>query len=1120
MTTSPPSERSAPRPTLVDTVRRLLLGPFEEAEVLRASPTDTYLTGILWPKDSLIGEMEDDAGQLEREVETKETADRGVPGYRSVRPCSIGITCAVDPAARVRITLEGTARYVARTEATAADREKSTDTKGAGAAERPGVANGPSADAASAEPAGQPEHDSVEWVRQPLDLALVIEPGELRELWRTSEFVRADGRTVVTDRDLEVHIRRRSAGGQFALTVTLINCAPEQEGRERPAACLFQACIRVEATLPDGAGGIRPRRSVMHVDDEDARSNALLYRNAHEYAIGHGVSAEWMQPVDGAVSAVCTSWLPTASVEATSSDGHSMLRAFAKRDPSPLAAAWLGTESGRSEVVTALDELVQTYRLWITTTLPDTPADIEKELLEAARQNRKRCLEAADRMARGVSVLRSSGIAWQAFALANRAMDMQAQFTAKGDRAKPLIWRPFQVAFMLLVIPSLVEPGDETRNCMDLLWFPTGGGKTEAYLALTAFQIFLERLRQPQRRSAGGVDVLMRYTLRLLTIQQFQRAAALITACELLRSADTARLGDARISLGLYVGGDSTPNRTADAIERLKEERQGQKPTSTPRQLLVCPACGTALGPYDYRWPRDESTIEICCPSKQCVTKGTSLPVTTTDEIIYAMPPSLLIGTVDKFAQLPRQERLRTLFGLDGALRPGLIIQDELHLISGPLGSMTGLYEAAIDLLCTDSRGARPKIIGSTATIGRAATQVQALFDRSVLQFPPPGFDAADSFFAVRDPKGNDRLYLGVATAGRSPKFALQAVIAALLQAVQGLQESGRFDDQALDAYWTCVAYFNSLRELGGAHVLMLDDVPRQMKFLARRLGSRPRNISEPPLELSSRVPSRDIPKFLRDLEQPLGAGDIFVQPVNAVLASNMISVGVDVPRLGLMVVNGQPKSTAEYIQASSRVGRSSPGLVVTLYNFGRPRDLSHFEHFVSYHAALYRGVEATSVTPWAPRARDKALHATFASLVRHLLPGMSGDKDALRFDGSAPAVRAIVAGLADRAARGSRGLEGAQTRRDLEEIVQAWSARVIDSQASAKPLLYWEKRAPFGKSSPHLMKAAEDARRASAAAWPTPNSMRDVEPSTAFVFRDIGARRRERDGDTPEQTA
>lgn len=651
---------------------------------------------------------------------------------------------------------------------------------------------------------------------------------------------------------------------------------------------------------------------------------------------------------------------------------------------------------------------------------------------------------------------------------------------------------------------------------MDLLWFPTGGGKTEAYLAITAFQIFLRRLNDSRRRNEGGVDVIMRYTLRLLTVQQFQRAASLITACDMLRQKDSKTLGTARISVGLYVGGDATPNRMEAARSTLKEEYAGETPKSTPRQLLRCPVCGAELQSQAYKADPVVSRIDITCSAKGCETAGIPLPVLTVDDTLYAAPPSLLIGTIDKFAQLPRRTDMRGLFGLDGGLRPGLIIQDELHLISGPLGSMTGLYETAIDILCTDS-GFRPKIIGSTATIGQAARQVRALFDRSVLQFPPPGFDAGDSFFAVRDDTGPDRLYVGLSNAGRSPKFALQAAVAAILQSAQAMRLRGDVAPKDIDPYWTCVAYFNSLRELGGAYVLMQDDVPRQMQFLASRMGNAMRSLEMPPVELSSRMSSRELPKILQGLEASLPDDDdpYADPPKDSVLASNMISVGVDVPRLGLMVVNGQPKSTAEYIQASSRVGRGMPGLVFTLYNASRPRDLSHFEHFRGYHGALYRRVEATSVTPWAPRARDKALHAVIGAAVRHAIPGLVGDDDAALFDPANPEVVRLVHTIIQRIDRGSCGVETSDAAIQLREIVDQWAGWSAEARAAGTKLKYWEKKAPFGKTAPHLMYAAEEGKARGLRGWPTPNTMRDVEPSTAFVLKKITKKQENENGDS-----
>jgi ATP-dependent helicase YprA (DUF1998 family) len=473
----------------------------------------------------------------------------------------------------------------------------------------------------------------------------------------------------------------------------------------------------------------------------------------------------------------------------------------------------------------------------------------------------------------------------------------------------------------------------------------------------------------------------------------------------------------------------------------------------------------------------------------------------TVDQSIYAAPPSLLIATIDKFAQVPRREDIRSLFGFDDRLPPGLVIQDELHLISGPLGSMAGLYEASVDMLCTRN-GLRPKVIGSTATIGRAEQQVRALFDRSVLQFPPPAIDASDSFFAVRDTDGPDRLYVGVMTAGRSAKFALQAILAALLESAKKLATLAP-DVMTSDPYWTVVAYFNSLRELGAAHVLAQDDVPRQMAFLCRRLGdAKSRLLSRPPAELSSRISSREIPDVLRSLSAQRDALPEEEQPEDIVLASNMISVGVDVSRLGLMVVNGQPKTTSEYIQATSRVGRGLPGLVVTLYNFSRPRDLSHFEHFKMYHSALYKAVEATSVTPWAPRARDKALPAVLVGTARHLIDRLSEDDGASRLRSDDPTMNEIVSAFVSRARAASNGREDQETATEITEIVKQWEQRAADARSSGKKLLYWERKSEFGNTSEHLLRSAEEGSRPGSRAWAAPGSLREVEPSTAFVLK------------------
>lgn len=1042
---------------------REILGPGTPDEILDARPSDTYLTGILWPRGSNPDASQDE-GNTDVASEEADAIDGGVPGYRAIRPCSFGMTFETDIDAVLEISLGTTAKYrAADVKTLTVDQRKNGDT--------------------------------LRWQRLPLNYRISVPAEGKTNHWRTSKFIGPDGK-ISTDADVVLDIHRRVSANGAVITITLINFATETSVELRDSTLLFQAELRATTSTP----AIRPREAYPFADDDDQLTNLLLYRDSREFAAGHGIATEWSAPENARVREVRTSWIPRASVKSTSAAGHESMRSLLMRDPSPFAAAILGDFTRRSVTCKELDEFCQVYKEWITG-LTTRKSIFSGRMAEAAERNEARCLATLKRMHQGVHVLSTNDTAWRAFAFANEAMDLQARFAARGRRAGPLVWRPFQLAFLLLVLPGLVEPTDP-KNCretMDLLWFPTGGGKTESYLALTAFAIFHRRLVNAPHRQAGGLDVLMRYTLRLLTIQQFQRAAALICACEMIRYRHPDQIGNAEISLGLYVGGEATPNRISDATEALQDEASGGRPRSTPRQLITCPVCSETLTVGAYEIDENDVRMQIRCPNSACQTGRLPMPILTVDEAIHARPPSLLIATADKFAQLPRNANMNRLFGTTGR-RPQLIVQDELHLISGPLGSMAGLYEAATDLLCTDN-GVRPKIIGSTATIGRAAHQVRALFDRDVLQFPPPGFEVSDAFFAVRDDESDDRVYRGLASAGRSPKFALQAMLAALLQAVHILREQ-HVPDATLDAYWTCVAYFNSLRELGGAHVLMLDDVRRQVAVLATRSHTRPRPLEEPPMELSSRVPSREIPELLQSLGSVLDVSNPYaLRPPDAVLASNMISVGVDVPRLGLMAVAGQPKSTAEYIQATSRVGRGLPGLVITLYNFGRPRDLSHFEHFSGYHEAIYRSVEATSVTPWAPRARDKALHAVFAACVRQLVAGMLDEDAAARFSAADEAVRMIVAYLIQRAKNATAGATDAALQDELDEIEQDWERRAAAARAGNRRFRYWEKPAPFGNTLPHLLYSAESPR-AAGGAWPAPNSLREVEPPTAFVLR------------------
>jgi hypothetical protein len=689
-------------------------------------------------------------------------------------------------------------------------------------------------------------------------------------------------------------------------------------------------------------------------------------------------------------------------------------------------------------------------------------------------------------MAEGIAAINNDLKVRTAFQLAQSAMAMQFGWARGGAR---LTWRPFQLAFQLLVLSSLADRSHQDRETMDLLWFPTGGGKTEAYLALTAFTIMLRRLRETAAGEGAGVATLMRYTLRLLTVQQFQRAAAMICACEFIRrrAAGKLPLGTEPIGIGLWVGAAATPLTLEEAVRLPPGAR------STPKQLLNCPCCGSKL-----RWEITPRACTVECtaqaPSCELASSGSQLPVWTIGEEVYRHTPSLLIGTVDKFAQIVRNPDTRVLFGLGtNHASPDLIIQDELHLISGPLGSMAGLYEVAIDELCR-SGGVRPKIIGSTATIRRAEEQIRALFDRGTYQFPSPGIDASNSGFAVTDPSAPGRLHVGITTAGRSATYMLQALAATLLQSAS--QVGGSPEER--DYYWTLVGYFNSLRELGRALVLMQDDVPISIQQFAARRNETPRRI-EAPAELTSRVESHEIRDMLDRLNKP----STDPSAVDMLVASNMISVGMDIPRLGLMIVNAQPKTLSEYIQATSRVGRGQvPGLVITMYNSMRARDRSHFESFETWHRSLYRDIEATSVTPFASRAQDKALHAVLVALVRHLVPGMEA-RPVLNDLRRADAER-LAAVIETRVARVDPA-ELTAVSQKLKHLLDQWAAR-HDLQT------YWDdynRRISLLMSAEQFAAKADvdpdlDTEGAQRALWPTPNSLREVEPGAPFILRNV----------------
>jgi len=1079
-----------------------------------------------------------------------------------------------------------------------------------------------------------------------------------------------------TDKGISLHLRtRRLSGGAYRVSIYLVNVTeiPDDVKANTPDY-IFQPQIRVHCCsgttlVPVQTNSSGQATTPGSMAEEDESLN-LLYQKRTAYARGHLCGATWREidperpysslPTPSATpfvwtdaslvstdeqqkfspADVRTEFVPCYPIETPEMGWPLKYGASPVLDPETLAETWQP-----EKVHTNLQPLVDGYQAWITgqqeliSTLTLTQQPI-------AQQQLQQCQRVSDRLQHAVEILSSDEDARLAFCFANKAMALQSRWARRGQS---LHWRPFQLAFILLNIPPLVDPLHPDRRICDLLWFPTGGGKTEAYLGLAAFILALRRrcgANQKKGHNIGaGVGVFSRYTLRLLTIQQFRRALGMITACEYLRVANLDQpdgltgwrpkdfpkqekfiWGGLRFSAGLWVGGNVTPNNLLSAgpmpspnggfvwfvgaldslrgvtsfgydgpdkkLQKLCQQTNRREVSGEAAQILNCPCCqsilavpdeglqtgqhtmhfvmkgGRATSPpinmllpaglpitidsinyYHHNEPEyhtlsitftvspdrvisakqiDEwwyETIvpalgknatlvsarpsrpgyfilsfstsqktfvdydfDLYCPNPTCelnqhvwaeavplstenegydpsksgpvlklftniegiaglpfidqlhwqpvlsafkktdkstVSSRIPIPACTVDDQVYHRCPSLVIATVDKFARLAFEPKAASLFGnIDhyhsrwGYYRigsppswgllpknyrfhppdfakkkllniqvqpfapPDLILQDELHLIEGPLGSMVGLYETAVDLLCQrqqDNHTIVPKYVASTATVRQAGTQVQALFDRNLMQFPPSAISSDDRFFATDqevhplNSKHPGRLYVAICAPGKGAQTPIVRIWSSLLQSVYERWQQNSTPE--VDQFWTLVGYFNAIRELAGVLSLYRQDIPERMTF---RAGTNARSIPEDRrIELSSRRSSLELPGLLKRLDVEAPAA------LDAAMATSMFGTGVDINRLGLMVVHGQPKTTASYIQATGRVGRQGGGLIITFFRASRPRDLDHYEFFTGYHRALYRHVEPITVAPFSPRARERGLGPLAVILLR-----------------------------------------------------------------------------------------------------------------------------------------
>lgn len=1033
------------RDELTEMVVRDLLGPAggpdEELGQYEDHAYQRYLVGMLAPKDSQVDQGEQDELGAGGGNEGEEGApESGVPAGGTYFPSSMGLSFVVAAEAQKIVVEAEWGQYLRVKSQAQLNRD------------------------------GNPANA---WKRTPViapQLVLDLKDETLKpiQLHHDHPLVQLQGRMRLTT-------------DGWVVTLFMVNHQEDRKrhGGPKDEVWLFQPKLRVHGVehQPIFVQRKNAKADLSRMDPltrEETETLEMLYRHQREFAVGHGISihATLPEPLAERAVQVETEWVPRFEVpqQTPRSPADDENLTGVVMDMKELA------ELSKPGLIASLRHIETAYRVWIK--IEATKLSLPMERLagheEAAQRAIDRCTRALQRIKAGIDLIEHNPLAEEAFRFANRAMWQQrihSTFSRKVRKKQMQVeegvealdkdpknrsWRLFQLAFVLLNLPSLSDlhhhdRSHETEAVADLLWFATGGGKTEAYLGLTAYTLALRRLQGviEGRRGDHGVAVLMRYTLRLLTLQQFQRAAALMCACESIRRSDMKKWGETPFRLGLWVGGKTTPNHLSAAANSLRQRNVGGRPSAngSPLQITSCPWCGSEIKDQHvkvYEAPNDIGRcVTYCgdnlgrCEFTEARAPKQGLPVMVVDEEIYRRPPSLLIATVDKFAQMPWNGMTQMLFGKvtevcerhgflspevdDGKNHPArnglpsvknrphnflrppdLIIQDELHLISGPLGSMVGLYEAAVDELCSwtvDGKKVRPKVVASTATIRRAPDQVQKLFVRKLEVFPPQGTSIKDSFFAIQRPSGPEypgRRYLGISAFGRRYPVTMIRSYVAHMAAAQVLYEKyGRL----ADPYMTLTGYFNSIRELAGTRRLVEDDIKARLRDADQRgLAKRRIRALE---ELTSRKSGTDIPKILERLEAVFdksleaqraaerkeGQKMSSAVPYDVVLATNMISVGVDIDRLGLMLVAGQPKNTSEYIQATSRVGRSAdgPGLVCTVFNWARPRDLSHYERFEHYHETFYKHVEALSVTPFSARALDRGLTGVMVGLMRLL---------------------------------------------------------------------------------------------------------------------------------------
>lgn len=1099
------------RQKIIEALRKDLVGPLEENEVLDESPMFEYLTGMLYPQvlaDCLEMELDADVDRSEQDSDYTPQPDEDdnepMTATKFIQQSTIGMSFYLRKDTKKIKAIVSWGDYIKSS-------EKYINEKGE-------------------------EKTRYLYTRQPMSEIIEVD---------FNSFGKHQDYPLPVDSNLHLYVTKIGLRNDYMLvTLHLTNKRPK--GNSVLESIIFQT--KIEAFSEEREDCFVAESTCRKIVDPDE----FYFAQRPIFGRGRGCAIMWNSINEKYASRVYTSFIPEyefpgvrATIDGFAEDHFSM--------------SLMARPKHKEATIARLRALSNAYENWIDQTLVKDKRMNDDEFKDKIGNDIiAKCILSLKRIEEGIALIENDDIAFEAFCFMNSVMSLQRSISSYskkhgkgiecsfGDFADPnkkenlFCWRPFQIAFVLMNLNGIVDPSHKDREIVDLLYFPTGGGKTEAYLGLIAFTIANRRLRnnkESEYNSDGGVTAILRYTLRLLTTQQRDRLTKMVIAAEMERKRQYPRYGEEPISIGFWVGGGVTPNTIDSLKDNPDYPEEGRKNRNLLyKQLLTCPFCGKELLKENYHIDYDKKTVEIYCEDKDCIfykykmPKRMNIPVYLVDEEIYNKCPTVILATVDKFANLPWNPSSNTLFGRvdrkcerDGYIAmgvphesrhnatdslpaakvikvkpfapPELIVQDELHLITGPLGTIYGAYETIIQDLSSYERNGKkilPKYVVSTATIKNANEQIRCLYGRKQsMQFPANGFEIGDSFFIkeISTKEKPFRKYVGISASGQSMKTTTLRAYAIVLQTVSELMENGKYRD-TIDPYYTMVGYFNSIRELGGTVRLLQDDIPKRINRLKKKYKFATTRYLNKRIEITSRIPSSKITEKLKELEVTSDHKGV----LDTAIATNMIAVGMDVDRLGLMTVMGQPKQNSEYIQATSRIGRQHPGLVFTLYNPYRPRDLSHYENFVGYHSQLYRYVEGTTATPFSARARDRVLHALVIAALRLGMPEYAENIKANEIGNlSAEEKNHIVNIILDRLA-----IVNPQAREDTKEEIERFLGDWQCMAAQSKTLVYYVGNKYLEKYNRLMNYYSEDCSRTEKG---TLNSMREVEASATLFY-------------------